>query len=212
MSVAPISITCDRCDFRTSSSVNWGEFVYRSGNETAFVTRELGWCEECSSLTPTEVLPTEERIDQLTLQKKEVSRALSRAQEALRAEQWWLARLVRWPLKFSTQVQELKCDLAYAESEVSDAIHAATLLAGRQSGPRCLLCGSENVVQVPGLSDAMSCAPALPTQISGEFRHPGCGGALLVWQTGIRLMVSLTRRVFDSEGRLLSQGDEAGIG
>jgi hypothetical protein len=63
-------------------------------------------------------------------------------------------------------------------------------LARRTEPPRCLACGSTDAYPLPDLS------PFGPA-----WRHPGCGGSLLRYESPVRFACVYPLRTYDEEGR-----------
>ena len=111
---------------------------------------EYGWCQDCQSVTAIQT-----GLSPVALQKK---------REALRAT---LPRqgLLSWLGRFARRDDEE----GWTRSQLAETESLLAMLAGRESLPKCIDCGSTSVEE------------SLPSV------HPGCGGQWVFSETDVRL-------------------------
>lgn len=131
-------------DSRTDTSVLFSAFLdyLLEDGSKIHVEQQPAWCRACDSFVPAELLQPVEHLE------REIARLQS-----------WLSG--RWVMP-SGQRKRGKEMLAEVEKRLS-------WRRGRVSPPRCLQCGSIEVVPVPG---------------SGEFSHPATGERVVSASSG----------------------------
>jgi hypothetical protein len=66
MSSRIYDIRCDKCDFTSSSMVMWGQYLYLfPDGSTLDIEKDYGWCYDCRSIRPIEILSIESSEDKL---------------------------------------------------------------------------------------------------------------------------------------------------
>ena len=197
-------LTCSKCSYQTSDLMLRGHFQYcLSDGRTCGVSRALGWCAECREVRPVEVLGIDEsdhhdRADASAklaeLRKPGLIKALFRKSESAQR------RIQYWHNRVQDLVQEI---------EVKGLVYGQ-----RRSPPRCLTCGSTQVSQLPEFPPLEAPHPcgnvagqmrSPPTKIG--FRHPDCGGEILVQPSEAWVRIRIKLRRYDIDGRLLSEED-----
>jgi hypothetical protein len=157
--------------------------------------RRIGWCSECRTFCPVEVLPERRGSAELEAELgslKAESIALHARRSRLRA-----ASLLPWKRQEARlNVSEIDKELERLDSRIWDTSQsleahpaAQEFNAARLTGPKCLECGSERV------------APELIEDITS---HPDCGGSL-TWRQGEgRIAWAATDLAYDVEGLVIS--------
>ena len=205
MSMPFLVFSCSRCDFTGASTVVWGEFLYAASPEPVALERDLGWCSACAGLAPVEVLPTPDRIDRLRSEIGRHQRRVEAATARARAQQPWLDRLLRREPPLPRHVTEAQRRRKCLLSQLAEEEARLALLKDRRSPARCLKCGSTACELLPPSVHPIGNPedPGFPVRI--EMRHPGCGGELEVAHSGVRIVLELSQRTYDVEGRLVEE-------
>ena len=86
------------------------------------------------------------------------------------------------------------------EQQVEEIQQRQSCLAGRLSPPRCLQCGSTDVLPFKVAPDFTVYYGKTQGPVALGVKHPGCGGELAVMDDGTRFSYTPTRRLYDSEG------------
>lgn len=194
MSCPTTTILCSNCDYRSSDMVGWGRFVYegRDGKQL-FFNQSLGWCHDCCALTPIEDL----NLNIISERIRYNCRRSEQIQEKLFSLRATLAsRLGR----NKSSISRLESDLNYCQQDTHEQGLLLILLSSRDSPPRCLSCSNISVepLEIPSSIEGKE-------PLSIQFRHPGCGGSLMVQKSGIMVNVAGFDevRVYDEEGRFI---------
>lgn len=150
------SCVCDKCEdeFQIPGLGRMGGpdyLMYKLGNGVRFpLLKGRGWCKECNAVRPHEVIPDE--------------RAISATLESLDAQRRRFSSGEKFPLGKSLASLAL-------ESERNQG--AWRDWASSRAAPRCMTCGSKEIVPCSALDDPQG-------GIVLDILHPGCGGALTV--------------------------------
>lgn len=176
MSVGTVIIECDECGASFSRGVLYGEFWYVMPNGMRFpLDRTLGWCNHCALMVAIEDFACESA-------KSEIRKFEGWKRDA---EGKFLNRLVG---SNRGRIAEFDAELALLRSKVA--------FLSKRTEPKCLDCGSADVVQLPH--------PPWPTEVGQEvpagWRHPGCGGRMVVKALPGRLHFSYPERLYDENG------------
>ena len=185
MSMSFMVFSCSECEYSDTSMVLWGIFNYQGSQGLVPVERQLGWCHQCEGLAPIEVLPSEGRIK--IIEQREFPAFMGPVDKTV-------------PLSESEKTKNMEWQRAWRERELKDEYSRLSLLVDRESGPRCLSCGSTSIFYLPNDIDVQGswCDPAPPTAFG--VAHPGCGGSLLVCHSEMRFQLEIPDRLFDMEG------------
>lgn len=203
MSMRALSFRCTQCEFGASSRVAWGKFNYTFSDETVPVQRDLGWCNDCQTIRPTEVLPIPDELERLQKEHTQMCMVLERSMKELRQEQSWLFRVLKFNPRLPPELQEMKFEIDYLSDRISSDTKLGEILVGRVSGPRCLLCSTENIAPLPQLPNFPYFNDGDSETVTIPFTHPRCGGQLTVYMPAIRWTITMKERAYDREGRLL---------
>jgi hypothetical protein len=192
MSLSYFEFTCSRCVFHDVNTVLWGRMNYQTRSGLIPVQRSLGWCVACGGLAPIEVLPSRERLLWIETKEYHSPWSMLAAGEPPTSEQMndhaEYARLAR-------------------EDDLRDERTRMEALGGRESAPRCLSCGSVEVVALPEGIDPPGTWDKPEAPVPVGMAHPGCDGELLVKHSDMRVRMSIPERVYTVEGALV-QGPE----
>lgn len=207
MSMPCVIYTCTACNFRGADYIVWGRFHYRTPSGEIDLERTLGWCDDCGKLAPIEVLPTQDRLAAIQKTIDDYSLRLdviSSDEQATRT--WWMRLLGLKPSSPDRpNLERWLRELKQNQAELKTVVEA---LSGRRAGPRCLVCASESVRQIP--------RPFMPSEyesadpyavIPVDMQHPGCTGQLMACNSEFRLNMQLLKRVYDPEGHLIDTVD-----
>lgn len=176
MSIEVLQINCDTCDFGSSNLSTWGVWEYLLANGVRIRAEIfLGWCHDCKNIAPVECLD------------------VSAAQTEVKKQQEYLATL-----KSDSALQEEVEDWQFYANKLADAEDYLSLITNRKSPPKCLCCGSENIVApvISSTSGVESNGVPVPT----EFIHPGCGGRITMSYDGFRVAMKSRAYRFTPEG------------
>lgn len=150
------SCVCDKCEdeFDIPAAGRKGGpdyLMYKLGNGVRFpLLKRRGWCKECNTVRPHEVIPDE--------------RAINATLESLDAQRRRFSSGEKFPLGKSWASLAL-------ESERNQG--AWRDWASSRVAPRCITCGSKEIVPCSALD-----APQIGVVL--DILHPGCGGALTI--------------------------------
>jgi NAD-dependent SIR2 family protein deacetylase len=178
----PITIIkCDRCHQQWPSHDFWGRYAYEINQDTHIdMERDIGWCDDCHDF----------RLIEEILTQDELLNAFIKAYDEFIT--------VEKPYK-PTIFGLLKCTdsdvlRSYKRLELNllKARHALKWKDARQSPPRCLSCGSNDVG---------------PYNIfkGDKSTHPVCGGKLTERDPNCRIAIGDQIKVYDTEGFYLNK-------
>ena len=179
MSLESLSIRCEACDFASSSMRIWGQYLYKtSPHSVIYVNRTAGWCYSCQNISPIEDFTDYENV------KQELQEYI---EKRIAHEKTMMYRLFSYKSK----------DHLYINDRIVQLTDRLRLYENRVSPPKCLECGSTDVVPVklPYYSDS--------DKHPLNFIHPNCGGTLYIQNTMIRFTMRFTKRFYDVEGNRL---------
>lgn len=121
-----------------------------------------------------------------------------RAAELIQIEQsrrWWQRRGQR-----TSALIDLDWQIERMEKQAMVIQQRLSFLAGRQSPPRCLQCGSTDAFPFEVTPDFTVYYGKTQGPVALGVKHPGCGGELAVMDDGTRFSYIPTLRLYDSEG------------
>jgi hypothetical protein len=192
-------VECAHCGARWSTNMTWGYFDYEIGTDVRLsVDRVVGWCHDCSGFRPIEKLPCPKELVQKVLAAEDNLETLRRSYVETMGRGWRRWTRFVWP-----PPSALTKPLARLIAELEILHTTLCWRDGRDTPERCLECGSTTCEYLDwGERKRHRWRGKLPL----AFRHPGCGGILLVQNAPAWLSSCFTsRRVYDSEGRLVRQ-------
>jgi len=180
-------LVCDKCGFKGSNTVMWGNFRYVEGGHEIPLSRILGWCVDCSDFVAMEDFSTNDDI------VAEIEKTL----DALKV------RTKRWG-SFSLLKSTRKDRLAEVE-RLSGLIAHLALIGERKGMERCLHCGSVNVERFDGTYSKPNSYASKGTTDNTGFYHPGCGGEFLASISPMRFNVIFEPRFYSLNGDRLDR-------
>jgi hypothetical protein len=183
---------CTRCQFEHSRLEPPNRLFYHlpDGREAhGFST--LGWCNNCRLIRDIEDLDTS-RTEEASATRYRFAQA--RAEELAALPTDWLQRFRR-----RHQRRHLDAARTDLESEGEKLKAHAEVVRGRNSGPRCLECGSEETAALSFDGE---------DGVDTSFEHQ-CGGHLRMLDTepGILAHVDIREMVLSPEGEVLERRD-----
>ena len=194
MSLPVGQITCTSCSF-SQSLVHCSVTVRYLLDADHHIDhhRASAWCPDCNRIEDVEDIPKPEAIDAELLAEEQIAQG--------------------------TVVGRLKDKVGLPMSGERRRAHKRIMrlrlkkewLRQRCSLPRCLSCGSTDIVNITWENDGSGGDAEPNRQMSRTFRHP-CGGRLvLTYSSGMRFNVAPRRLVVDPEGTLLRIENEDGV-
>lgn len=211
MSVPFKVFSCSHCDYESSDLVLRGLFCYQGSFGSLSIERQLGWCQECGQIVAIEDLPNQQKIEKehadITEKKQYIEKYLYSMQE----NRSWIKKLFGLTIKPPSEIESLKSECSYMELNLKEKQKALPIMEQRKSPPRCLYCGTVNCFSLPKLPKIPSPEyplfsnkdPGPPIEIG--FKHPGCGGNILVRFSEVRLSLGNKHRIYDLEGRFIQE-------
>lgn len=179
-------IKCDTCDYEAHSSCIWGNFDYVDPDGTQFdVNRTYGWCYSCQDIRPIEDLSDEEQLeDGINTNFQKIADIKSSD---------LLGRFLQLLGKNGWQISNLKEDIKNNQRRLE-------FLHERKSPPKCLTCSSTDIKRL-NLPNTQGSNIEKIT----EFKHPNCGGHLLVKNSEWMVNVALSTKEYDLNGHFLTK-------
>lgn len=174
MSIPFLTFTCDSCDFRESSFVTFGRFLWNYNGHTFNFDRQLGLCQDCRAVVAMENFPEPHEFEEAKKLQPELRGKFVNPFTASYVRQ--LAS--REGFEVLERVMELR----------------------RQ--PVCLKCGGSDVqpLVLPEVPDGAKRTDMVLTNL--EVKHPGCGGQLQVEGSGgLRLALNPVTYYFGIDGK-----------
>lgn len=205
MSMPSLSFTCSACDYKGSSMVGWGARSYQCAEGSLYISSTLGWCFGCARLAPLELLHgvSPGFIESKEKEKIALEAEVSECRQHLVANQSWFAKWRKRPVILPDNIKGKAYAVRELEKEISEAKVNQIWLARRQSPPRCLTCSSTDIRYLPEQFEPAGDVKNPGPPIAIGFKHPECGGDLLVAHCDIWFNVQITPRVYSEEGILL---------
>lgn len=187
MSIPSSTIKCDKCDYTSSMSVTLGIYSYVDNGKEYNISRSLGWCYNCKKFVPIEDIG----IDITIVPKiKEMQEKIKFVDEA----GFWI--------KMGSKYKKLKRDYNFYNREIKNLKWRLSFLKNINRGPKCLVCGSENIESVD-VKELDYHNPG-PDKKLIDFKHPGCGGELWLIRNPIRWNLKFIPQLYDVEGNRLT--------
>lgn len=154
-------LSCTKCDFRSNTTICWGEFSYEYEGQLVPLLCNIAWCKTCATLV--------------------------------------LAEYPAYPRKTAKPQHELTDNERLSLQRVR-------IWSSRERRPRCLTCGSLELVRVSIFSPED--VPA-EDNLDDLFRkleqdtHPGCGGFIVSRPSPFDVNLALEHRIYNTEGQLI---------
>jgi len=188
MSVPSYSILCTQCDYSSSSNATNGQYYYKDDEGLFNLERQLGWCNDCQSITV---------IEDFNDTSKAVSKIRSELESIRRDTGTVWANILN---VFFKSRREWIASIIETINSYAKYIELAKARTGQE---RCLKCSSYAV------------APYKPAKEGGgldvrgfmyhgerntDFVHPGCGGAFYEKADNVRLHGMFEPRFYKPDG------------
>jgi len=196
MSVPVNSYTCLACGLKALEPGFGLRFAYQVNGVSVPIKHSTGWCHACEGFVQVEIFDSPEAL--LTLEGKLDTLRKERAAELIQIEQsrrWWQRRGQR-----TSALIDLDWQIERMEKQAMVIQQRLSFLAGRQSPPRCLQCGSTDAFPFEVTPDFTVYYGKTQGPVALGVKHPGCGGELAVMDDGTRFSYIPTLRLYDSEG------------
>ncbi|MBE9611033.1 hypothetical protein [Chitinilyticum piscinae] len=194
---------CSACDYTSEVLSLYAQRTYVTPTSKAGVISKIGWCHDCETMKPIEALPTEQELAVLLHTKEARQLQLGRLIETEKLQRPFLARVLNLNTRPSDQRYDLEFEVQSLQWQIDRAQAVLGLMTHHRSPPRCLACAStqiEYLLLIKSIESHLSDdAEALPI----GFRHPGCGGEMLIRRSDIRWMMKKSTLLYDTEGILL---------
>lgn len=190
MSVNATVITCSKCSFLSSDGVTNGRFKYKTNDGLINLIRKLAWCNVCQTLVPVEVIPNDCEVNKLKEELLQRNQDIEKEKSRLKEQQSIIAKILFKPDSFMLQ------ELSITKDMLQDSINEMKNLkqyVDTNRKPRCLECGSHEILYLPSLS-----YEEVPIPIG--MKHPGCGGEFLAAVSPIRFSIKYKERVYTTDG------------
>jgi len=203
--------SCSRCEFTGLDLVISGHFNYEAPSGLFFISRRLGWCNECNGIVAVENIPNVQKIVELKSEIEKKEQYIAHSLDRLEKSRSWFKKLLNLSVDPPSEIRSLILQCEYDRIDMKSEENILSLLVNRKSPPRCLECGSIDCFLLPELPSLpepqyplfSSQTPQSPVEIG--LKHPGCGGELLVKFSEAWISIEPKRRIYDVEGRLIRQ-------
>jgi len=197
--------SCTNCDYIANHINYWGRFSYQCQCALIPVKWEAGWCSRCSSVQAVEVLPSENHIEMLRKEIANSSFSRSAQKPSLKSERLWFMNLKRSIALLVDRGRLINIEYSAIESELKEELGRQKILRRRNSGPRCLGCGSVEIFRMPVNQGRQESGLDYGFASNAEFHHPGCGGRIIGKNVGARLRRIPVHRIYNIEGKFLHE-------
>lgn len=184
MSMPFKTITCDTCDFTANTTSLWGRFDYVAPNGTRLdVNRTYGWCYNCQDIRAIEDLSDEEKLkNDIDTNTKKIAAirntsTLGRLLQMLGKDRWLINSL---------------------NKDIENNKRRLIFLHERKTPPKCLTCSGTDIIRINIPTTQGSNIEKIT-----EFKHPNCGGHLLVKNSEWMVNVARSTKEYNLNGQLL---------
>jgi len=195
MSMPVLTYGCTRCDLKAWDAMTWGYRFYQVKKEQYRMAVSMGWCHVCSSLVPVERRPQAGMERSLQAEQASLQAHVRLLRQQQPGARWWLFRRPA-----SRELLQAELKLESVSNDLLRLRRLLSLMKDRQSGDRCLACGSEACFHLPAPSFQASFDEIHEHPQRLDCLHPGCGGQLTVSCDGTRLNVAGRARAYDLRG------------
>ena len=161
----PVSVyCCTKCDFRQQSDTLWGlyEYLFPNGVRLPMKT-SIGWCEDCSRIVRKENFDPYREIA-----SEEIGHDIDTFPERP-ARHWWDLHLYVFSWIWRKQKQSWQRDVFHHDMSLADRADIQ-LLIGMRTSPKCLECGSTNVISFSNGNEHLHCGGQI---LKKPFVTPG---------------------------------------
>ncbi len=204
MSLESIDISCTDCKFSGGSAVADGKFVYKLSEGNIPIRLRLAWCHACQKIVPAEDLPTDDLLRQTALELEVIKKQIDLEVLHINKSRSFLSALLYPPR--SAALGELELQEMGVKYDL-DGIIESRKFVNYSRNPRCLACGSQEIVYLPKFPDGMHSAlnePTVPIRLG--MKHPNCGGEFMVAYSVIRFYRRFSERLYSVDGIAVSIG------
>jgi len=176
MSMEDVEIWCDRCDFKSGSGRTFGRYFYELKNgQLVDLNREPGWCYRCENIESIENFSDKDFI------KNEIDNNISARQKITTSISFKLfGHQKKHVMQFEEKIVQMNYRLFIHEQ--------------RKSLPKCLRCGSTDIISVKIPDPPEGAIEELP------IMHLKCGGRLLAKHSDFRVNIILPKLIYTLEG------------
>lgn len=195
MSVEAGQIMCDRCDFRTLTSVLWGRYQYEMPDGTRFnLNRRAGWCYDCNKVVPVEDL---RRRDFSNDYMGNLVDSMFKYESDIRKLE---SGVMGWLGLNKGLIQDLKGKIQVIKDQQCEIITHNNMVESRIEKERCLECSGQNISYLNPPEQEACTQQYIPT----GFIHPNCNGQIMIGYFGFRIAMSFNViRIYDTKGVFL---------
>lgn len=186
---------CTKCDFRQTDVGTWGTTEYILSNGVRIPLHwVLGWCADCKGIVAVESLDMSRREAELLKAECELAK-----RGPLRVRRWWQIHRFLLPVRWRRDLVHS----TYFAAKLEDARAVLRLIIDRQTPPKCLTCGGNDIIS-PLFADACKRDDRWQPSRTG-FSHPGCGGDIWMSEDGMRIGLKPSIRRYAPEGMPIGQ-------
>ena len=188
MSVPSYSILCTQCDYRSSSNATNGQYYYKDDDGQFNLERQLGWCNDCQSITAIEDFSDAAKVaggirSKLYSIRRDTGTVFANILNVLfKSRREWL----------DSTIETINGYAKYIE-----------LAKARTGQERCLKCSSYVVVPYKPAKEGGG-LDVHGFMYHGErntnFEHPGCGGTFYEKADNVRLHGKFEPRFYTTDG------------
>lgn len=189
---------CTKCALWVTYPDFDGIFSYQIFGTLIDIDHKLGWCGKCASIRFVEVLPSATSLERLRTEYDRLSSEIENAKMALRNRGTQPGQFGDTESILPGNLEHLQSEVIFLSRTIENQGKLLVAMAGRKSGPRCLLCGSRKVKYLPAFERDTE---ANGQQSINAFIHPNCGGRLTVGSIPIEISFSsvMSHRTYDHE-------------
>jgi len=213
MSLPFLSFSCSNCEYHATDLVCSGQFSYEGPSGIVSIKKGLGWCNYCSDIVSVEILPSVKRAEELKSDIADKMQRINQCRDRLEQSRSWIKKLFKSPVNLPSEIQDLQWQCKYKSMEMRDEQQRIKLLESRKTPPRCLSCGTTDCLPLPEIPQLPEPQyPLFSSETPGQavkigFKHPGCGGNLLVEWSDVWVNMKSKHRIYDIEGRFIRSED-----
>ena len=198
MSVESINIFCTDCEFTGWSGVSDGIFMYELPDGNIPIRRRLAWCHACKKIIPSEELPTDDLLRQAKIELEILRKQIDLEGSLINQSRSFLSALLSKPR--SEALDALKLREIAVKSDLDEIMKSRKFIDFSRK-PRCLACGSQEIIYLPRFPTEMQSAlnaPAAPVLL--VMKHPNCGGEFKAVFNGISFNRRFSERLYSVDG------------
>lgn len=183
MSVPVRVFECNKCEQAWSLTRLLGRFMYLHKNKEIPLECECGWCYSCKSMQPIEDFSD---LPELPVKLEELHNRLNALPGLVPFEFFFDI----FPNVRRDRQNERDRERSSIALKISNYSYRLEFLKERQGAESCLTCGSKGVL-------------IFPDRDPKDFKHPNCGGELVLKKRNYRVMMILKNKLYDIDGAFL---------